>query len=281
MNGLLRELAPVSEAAWSEIDKEAKRTLRTMLGGRRVVDFTGPLGSTAAAVNTGRVVPLEAPPSGDALEARLRQMQPLLELRVPFDLLRSELEAVDRGASDPDLDPLIAAAESLAKAENRSVFHGYDAAAIVGICEAAGEKSVPLSADYEAYPVAVSVAIGRLRDAGVGGPYAIALSERCYTGLTEAAASGYPVIEHVRRLIDGPLVWAPGLEGAVVVSLRGGDFELTVGQDLSIGYLEHDARRVQLYLQESYTFRVLAAQAAVPLFYEKTDAQRVPRPPNK
>lgn len=103
--------------------------------------------------------------------------------------------------------------------------------------------------------------------AGVAGPYAIALGPRCYTGLTKTTQGGYPVIEHVRRLLDGPIVWAPAVDGAAVVSLRGGDFELTVGQDFSLGYLEHTASSVRLYLQESFTFRVFAAEAAVPLMY--------------
>jgi uncharacterized linocin/CFP29 family protein len=266
MNGLFRELAPISEAAWAEIDEEAKRTLTTVLGARRIVDFSGPLGWSAAAVNAGGLEPIAG--FGDGIEARLRRVQSLVELRVPFNLERRELEAIDRDATDADLDTLIAAAETIGKAENRAVFHGYPAAGIIGICGAAG-SSLPLSADYEAYPIVVATAIGRLRDAGVSGPYAIALSERCYTGLTETAKSGYPVIEHVRRLLDGPIVWTPALEGAAVLSLRGGDFELTVGQDLSIGYLEHDARSVRLYLQESFTFRVLAPQAAVPLSYAK------------
>jgi len=280
MNGLLRELAPISRDAWSEIDEEAKRTLKTMLGARRIVDFSGPLGWKAGAVNTGRLEPLAALPGGDQIEARLRRVQSLVELRVPFDLMRSELEAVDRGATDPDLDPVIAAAQSIAKAENRAVFHGYPAAGIAGLCEAAGDACLPLTSDYEAYPIVVATAIGRLRDSGVGGPYAIALGERCYTGLTETTKSGYPVIEHVGRLVDGPIVWTPALEGAAVISLRGGDFELTVGQDLSIGYLEHDARRVRLYVQESFTFRVLSPQAAVPLSYEAA-AQSEGQPPKQ
>ncbi len=268
MNGLFRELAPISEAAWAEIDDEAKRTLKTVLGARRLVDFSGPLGLHVAAINTGRLDPLASPSPDGPLEARRRQALPLVELRVPFELQRAELETVDRGAPAPDLDSLIAAAERIAKAENHVVFHGFPAAGIHGICELAGTPLV-LSSDYEDYPAAVATAIGRLRDAGVGGPYAIALSERCYTGLTETTKSGYPVMEHVRRLLDGPIVWTPALDGAAVLSMRGGDFELSVGQDLSIGYLEHDARRVCLYVQESFTFRVLSPQAAVALSYEQ------------
>jgi uncharacterized linocin/CFP29 family protein len=58
------------------------------------------------------------------------------------------------------------------------------------------------------------------------------------------------------------------VDGAVVMSVRGGDFELTVGQDFSIGYLEHDATSVRLCLLESMTFRVLTPEAAVPLAYK-------------
>jgi uncharacterized linocin/CFP29 family protein len=93
----------------------------------------------------------------------------------------------------------------------------------------------------------------------------MALSDRCYTDLTDATKAGYPVLEHVRRLVDGPLVWAPGLDGAVVLSMRGGDFELTVGQDFSIGYLSDDAEHVRLYIEESFTFWTISPQAAIPL----------------
>ncbi len=111
------------------------------------------------------------------------------------------------------------------------------------------------------------------RQAGIAGPYAIALGPRCYKGLTETTTSGgFRVFEHVERLLDGPVIWAPGIDGAVVVSLRGGDFELVVGQDFVIGYLTHSATTVQLYLQESFTFRVLTPDAAVPLAYSEADA---------
>ena len=52
-------------------------------------------------------------------------------------------------------------------------------------------------------------------------------------------------------------MWAPAVDGAVVLSQRGGDFELTVGQDFAIGYRSSDAASVDLYLEESTTFRVL------------------------
>lgn len=266
MNHLYRELAPISAAAWQEIEKEAKRTLKTTCAARKLVDFVGPKGWQASAVSIGRSRPID-PPSHAKLHARLRRVLPLVELRVPFELLRDELDAVDRGAKDMDTDPVIEAARAIAIAEDHAVFHGYKAAGIEGICEGAADAAVALGDDYAAFPALVTTALNRLRDAGVGGPFAIALGEECYVGLTEATVGGYPVLEHVRRLIDGPLVWAPGVDGAVVLSTRGDDFELTVGEDFSIGYLDHDAERVRLYIEESFTFWLISPQAAVPLAY--------------
>ena len=137
------------------------------------------------------------------------------------------------------------------------VFHGYPPAGIDGIFEASAAQSLSIPANYEAYPDVVAEATHRLRSEGVSGPYGIALGPRCYTGLTRSTDRGYPVINHVRELLDGPIVWAPAADGAVVMSLRGGDFELTVGQDFSVGYLDHTSTSVLLYLQETFTFRVL------------------------
>jgi len=266
MNHLFRELAPVPDAAWQEIEKDAKRTLKTTCAARKLVDFVGPLGWQASAVNRGRVRTIE-PPASSNVESRVRRVLPLVELRVPFELDRDELDAVERGAEDFDTDPVIAAARAIAIAEDRAVFHGYPAASIEGICEGATKATITLTDDYATYPALIAAALNRLRDGGVGGPFAVALSERCYTGLTEATVGGYPVLEHVRRLIDGPPVWAPGLDGALVLSMRGDDFQLTVGEDFSIGYLDHDARRVRLYIEESFTFWLLTPEAAVPLSF--------------
>ncbi len=268
MNDLLRDLAPISAPAWTAIEAEAKRTLKLLLAARKLVDFVGPLGWQASAVGLGRSERLRAAPE-KGVEARLRMVQALVELRVPFELEREELEALARGAKDANLDPVRDAARTAALAEDRAVFHGYPEAGIDGIVEVSAQGKCLISEDYTAYPAVVAEAIDKLRNAGVGGPYAIALGPRCYTGLHKTLIGGFPVIEHVRRLLDGPIVSAPAVDGAVVMSVRGGDFELTSGQDFSIGYLDHTATAVRLYLQESFTFRVLAAEAAAPLSYAK------------
>lgn len=265
MSLLRRHLAPVSDAAWREIDAQARRVLELALAGRKLVDFHGPLGLDAAAVNLGRLEALRAAPA-EGVKAARRSVQALVELRVPFELARAEIDAIDRGAADPDLDALDEAAQRIARAEDKAIFHGFDGGGIQGVAAASKHAALRISDRYEEYPRLVAQAARQLREAGVGGPYAIALGPRCYAGLMQATEHGYPVLELVRRTID-QLVWAPNVDGAVVLSTRGGDFELTVGQDLSIGYDSHDADKVRLFLFETFTFRVLAGEAAVALRY--------------
>src|SRR5262245_20442204 len=274
MNNLLRELAPISDAAWKEIDAEATRVLKLKLAGRKLVDFDGPLGPAGAAVNMGRREPLGAAPAAE-VEATRRKVLPLVELRAYFELSREEIDAVERGAKDPDLRPLIDAATRIAYAEDTAIFHGYGAGGIEGIDQASSHPALPIPDDYQAYPHSIAEATRLLRLAGVDGPYAIALGPRYYTGLTHAVGDGgYPVLNVVRKLVDGPLVWAPAVNGAVVVSLRGGDFELTIGRDMSIGYQGHTEASVRLYLIESMAFRVLTPEAAVALIHKDEPAEK-------
>ena len=269
MNDLLRERAPIPQAAWEQIDEQATKTLKATLGSRKLVDFKGPEGWSKSAINLGRANRLSEGPVS-RVDARLRQVQPLVEFRAVFELERSELEDISRGAPDADLDAVVEAAQAIALAEDKAVFRGYAAAGIQGIVEASGGETQPISDDYEKYPGAVAEAIHILRARGVSGPYGIALGPRCFTGLNKTIGrNGSPVIEHVRQLLGGPTVSVPAVEGAVVLSLRGGDFEMTVGRDLSVGYLDHTSERVRLYIEESMTFRVLESDAAVPLVYPK------------
>ena len=263
MNNLHRDLAPISGAAWTEIEEEATRTLKRHLGGRKVVDVIGPKGIAYSAVGTGHVEPVEAPAEG--VSALLRQVRSLAEFRVPFDLSRQAINDVERGSRDSDWDPLKEAARRIAFAEDRSIFDGYAAAGIRGIRQEASNEAVALPSAVMDYPEAVAQAVSRLRLAGVEGPYALVLGQDTYTAASGGSEDGYPILEHLERLVDGGIVWAPGIAGGLVLSTRGGDFELDLGQDFSIGYLSHDADKVTLYLQESMTFRDLTAEAAVSL----------------
>jgi uncharacterized linocin/CFP29 family protein len=263
MNNLHRELAPISEAAWSEIEEETTRTLKRYLAGRRVVDFPAPGGIDLPGVATGHLRSISAPAEG--MVAHQREVKPLVELRVPFELSRQAIDDVERGSDDSDWQPAKDAAKKLAFAEDRAIFNGYAEAGIQGIHEGTSNPIDALPGSVRDYPDAVAHALSQLRLVGVNGPYSVLLGADEYTALAETRDHGYPVLEHVKRIVDGNIVWAPALEGAVVLTTRGGDFELNVGQDTSIGYLSHTESTVRLYLQETFTFRVLTSEAAVVL----------------
>ncbi len=145
MNNLHRELAPISDAAWAQIEEEASRTLKRYLAGRRVVDVHGPAGTALSAVGTGHLRTIAAP--GDGILARQRVVKPLVELRVPFDLDRQAIDDVDRGAEDSDWQPVKDAAKQIAFAEDRAIFDGYSAAGIGGIREGTSNPVMTLPAD--------------------------------------------------------------------------------------------------------------------------------------
>lgn len=265
MSHLLREHAPISEAGWGRIDEEARERLTPALAARKLIDFDGPRGWQASATNLGRTKALaEVPVKG--LEAEQRRVLPLVELRAPFAVERSELRDGDRGAEDVDFGALDEAARVIAEAENTAVFHGWKAAGIVGIAEASTHDAIPLGDDCSRYPRHVAKAVEELLRAGIDGPYGLALGPDAYTNVLETGEhGGYPLLDHLRKILGGPLVWAPGVQGAVVLSTRGGDFLFDCGQDLSVGYDSHDAEAVQLYLEESFSFRVVTPEAAVAL----------------
>jgi uncharacterized linocin/CFP29 family protein len=264
VNHLTRELAPVTDGGWALLDREARERLTVALGARKLVDFSGPRGWDYSATNLGRVTPVAG--LLDGVGAAQRRVLPLVEVRVAFDLPREELRAGERGAEDVDLSSLDLAAQRIALAENVAVFHGWIAAGIVGIAEASPHQPIALSDDFASYPRHVARAVELLRRTGISGPYGLALGPDGYTGVIETTEhGGYPLLSHLRHILEGPLVWAPGVRGAVVLSLRGGDFLFESGQDLSIGYHSHDETTVRLYLEESFSFRVATPEAAVAL----------------
>jgi uncharacterized linocin/CFP29 family protein len=264
VNHLLRSHAPISDTVWKLIDGEATERLTPALAARKLVDFAGPHGWEHSATNLGRTTELASAPC-DGVVGLSRRVLPLVEARADFELSRSELRDADRGADDADLEALDKAAHQIAMAENIAVFHGWRGA-ITGIRESSTHEQVSLGESAELYPRQVASAVERLLCEGIGGPYGLALGRGQYRRVVETAEhGGYPLLDHLHKILEGPIVWAPGVEGAVVLSLRGGDFLFESGQDLSIGYDSHDAEVVRLYLEESFSFHVATPEAAVAL----------------
>jgi uncharacterized linocin/CFP29 family protein len=262
MDLLKRELAPILPQAWTLIDAEASRVLRLHLAGRKLVDFRGPFGWTFAAVNTGRLDILPHEPAHIAMG--VRTVQPVVEVRVPIKLSLMELDTVARGAEDPDLTAVVQAAEQVALVEDTAIFNGLARAHIQGILAATPHAPLARPNDVRELPGIILDAIEVLRRSGVDGPYVMVLGRTLYDQVYAAREDGYPLVRRLDGILDKPLVRADALDSTgVLLSIRGADYELTVGQDLSIGYAYHTKDEVELYLTESFTFRVLEPVAAV------------------
>ena len=267
MNHLLREHAPITEAGWERIDDEARERLTPALAARKLVDFAGPHGWEHSATNLGRVERVAEAARRTASTPAQRRVLPLVELRAPFTIAAAELADADRGAEDVDLDALDEAAHRIAVAENAAVFHGWkggrDRRHRRGLAARRRSRSATTASATRATSPRRSRRCSRRASTAPTGSRS---APRRYTRVLETTEhGGYPLLDHLRKILGGPLVWAPGVDGAVVVSLRGGDFLFESGEDLSIGYDRHDAEAVQLYLEESFSFRVATPEAAVAL----------------
>ena len=265
MNNLHRELAPISDAAWDEIEEEARRTFTRHVAGRRVVDVVGPAGPTLSAVGTGHVAAVDAPADGRARRqppgpaghraAGAVHRHPAGRRRRRARRRRTPTGSRSRTPPSRSRSPRTGRSST---APPRPGSSASRPAARIPPC-----RCPATSGDL---PDTVAQALSALRLAGVDGPYSLLLSADLYTAVAETTDHGYPIRDHLARLLhDGEIIWAPALDGALLVSTRGGDYELHLGQDLSIGYLSHDAERVELYLQESLTFLALTAESSVVL----------------
>ena len=262
MSHLLREHAPISERSWELIDEEARERLTPGMAARRLIDFSGPHGWGLQSVTLGRVGTVEL--GLDGVDGKQRQVRPVVELKAPFNVSRDELLEGDRGAPDVDFADLDRAAAQFVVAENTVIFHGAEAAGFEGIVATSPHAPIPRPEDAGAYTDAVARAVDLLKRHGLEGDYGLALSREEWTRVVESSEhGGYPLFDHLKSIIRGPIVWTPGLEGAVVLTVRGGDYLFDCGQDVSVGYAHHDADSVALYLEASFAFRVATPEAAV------------------
>jgi uncharacterized linocin/CFP29 family protein len=267
MNHLRRELAPVSDEAWAAIDEESERTLKHFLTARRLVDFAGPEGWTKDAAPHGHV--------GDVARKRPRVSMPVYARCSRCSSTAPSFRSRVQGSKSSTAALETSTAMRFATRRVGSRVPRTRRCSRATPRERFGESRKPhirtfRSATTTATTRSLSLEQSRCcRRRVIAGPYAVALGPRCYTGVIETTEmGGYPVLEHLRLIAGGPVLWASAIDGAVVLSLRGGDYLLTVGQGTSIGYLDHDDTNVHLYFEESFTFQGFTPDAAVHLSYQ-------------
>ncbi len=263
MDILNRSLAPIPQEAWSLIDEEARELLSLKLTGRKVVDFVGPKGIDFGVVNTGRLAAMKnKKPEG--VNYFKRVVLPLIEVKVPFEMNRAEIEALVRGAVDIETDSLMKAASNFAEAENMAIFNGLEEANINGIIESSSQITLEIEENKNKFISAIARGIKNMNDEGVDGPYNLLLGQKMYSLVYELDDQGYPLLNKLQNLIEGEILSVPTLDDkGLLLSDRGGDFELIVGQDASIGYSQHKDEEIEFFILETFTFRCNTPEAAV------------------
>ncbi|BCR03892.1 bacteriocin [Desulfuromonas versatilis] len=261
MNLLRRELAPITPKAWAEIDTMAREALAANLSARKFVDLDGPYGIAHPCVNLGRLqIPAEQKPGG--VRYGVNQVLPLVETRVSFVVKQWELDNIERGAKDFQLDTLVEAARQMADFEEQAVYHGFGPAGIKGLQAEVPGPQLPLELEMDALVDAVSEGQARLLREGVEGGANLVVSPEVWKFLARSTPGG-TLRSLLEMQLGGQVIYSNTVKGALLAAARGGDLELTVGQDFAIGYHHHTAEEIHLFMTESFTFRVVTPETLV------------------
>ncbi|MCD8556671.1 MAG: bacteriocin family protein [Bacteroides graminisolvens] len=261
MNILKKSLAPVTDKGWNEITERIKDILDTHLTARKFVDIDGPNGLEFGGVSTGRLIIPENQPDG-GVNYGIREMLPLVEVRKPFELDMWELDNVERGAKDIDLSALDKAAKEFALFEETAIYEGFEPAKIKGLNGSSCQPKASLSLQPEEFLKAIGSQVNNLSRESVSGPYTLVINAAQWINLLNLS-EGYPVLKQLREIVGGKVLISHNNSSSYLVSERGGDYELVIGQDISCGYEGFENNKVKLYLSSSFTFRVLSPEAVV------------------
>jgi uncharacterized linocin/CFP29 family protein len=261
MNILKKSIAPVTDKAWSEITQRTKQILDTNLSARKFLDIDGPYGLEMGGISTGRLIVTENK-TVHGVNYGIRQMLPMVEIRRPFELDVWELDNLERGAKDIDLSPLEEAAREVALFEEKAVYQGFEPAGIKGLRASAETDPLTFPTNVNAFLKEIGNQINHLSRKAVEGPYSLILTESEWINLINLS-QGYPVQLQLKEILGGQVLINHSNQNSFLISERGGDYELILGQDISIGYDGHDTRMVKLYFTSSFTFRVLSPEAII------------------
>lgn len=260
MNFLRKELAPITSESWAEIEKVAAEALRAALSGRKFVTVDGPHGIGYAAASCGRLAVSPDDTLGN-VKFGVHQVQPLIEARIPFSLDIWELDNLVRGAKDVEFDPVVDACNEIAAFEDKAIFSGFAPGCIQGLLQVA-EPEVPVPQNPDAILEALSAGLTHLITHGIASAAHFVVGPEMWNYLARGVPGG-TLRGLARRIIGGEVILSPGFSGAMLVADRKDDAILTLGQDFAIGYHSHTTKEVNLYVMESFTFRVVTPEALI------------------
>ena len=263
MNIFKKTIAPVTDKAWEVITDRTKQILKTYQTARRFVNINGPNGLEQGGISTGRLI-IPENQSDNGVSYGIRELLPLVEVRKPFELDLWELDNIERGAKDINLLPLERAVKEVALFEENAIYEGFEPANIKGLEESSTIKPVSIPKNINSFLKEIGNQVIHLGKNSVEGPYSIVINAIEWLELIKLS-EGYPVQIQLKEILGGKVIINHTNKNSFLVSERGGDYELILGQDITLGFESYESGNVRLYLTSSFTFRVLNPDAVVVL----------------
>lgn len=255
MDILKKDLAPLSEDAWEEIEERAADVIKTHLSTRKVFKVDGPKGLDYTVIPEGRLDIINSTENND-VKSGLYKVKPLVEARISFALDRWEMDNIARGAADIDLENLEEAAKKIALYEENAIYKGFADGQIQGLDNVVENEVIPFGDDASSIMKGIAQGILVLNEAYVEQPMTLVVGDEGWKKINMDVC-GEPLMSRIKKITGGDVVYSPVVDGAYLVPYDHDDLELTIGQDFAIGYEHHDSKIIQLFITESFTFRVL------------------------
>lgn len=247
-----KHLAPISSESWEEIEERLMEVFKNYLSARKVVRVVGPKGLDYNVITDGRLGTIHE--DGDLCYGNY-DVTPLTEVRVEFEMDKWELDNVLRGAKDVDYEPLEEAAKKIALFEENVVYNGSDKLNIKGLVNSSEHETLEFGHEQETILDAIAQGVIKLKESYQEGPFVLVVGKEAYRRII-SKGEGYSLIEKIESLTGHKIIYSHVLEGAVLVPFDHEDLELVIGQDLDIGYQNHDSKKIRFFITESFTFKV-------------------------
>ncbi|MEQ3307645.1 family 1 encapsulin nanocompartment shell protein [Fusobacterium varium] len=248
MDFLKRELAPITANGWKEIEERAAAVLSKELSARKFIRVTGPLGRDVTSVTTGRM----DVKTKDDIKYGVYKVQPLIESRICFPLSRWELDNIERGAKDVDYTSLDDGVRKAAKFEEEAIEDGQ----VDGIYKSSSYEALDFGKTADETLKAIFDGVLKLDAAFAKKPYVLVVSNEKWYYLNTVVKE-YSLPEKLEKILGQKIIVSKSIDGAILLPYDDENIELIIGEDFALGYQNHNESVVELFVTESFTFRVL------------------------
>ncbi len=244
------------EATLRRIEAEALGQARAVLTARRFLTFEGPLGAGIPSLQVGERI--DHPIGEGGVRIAARRALPIPTLYASFRMPTREILGAQEQSLPLSTQPAADAAEAVALAEERLIYHGHRELGIEGILHHEGAHRVGLS-DWSMAGGAIGdiiAAADALDAVGAHAPFALVLAPALYNALfRKYEGSDVLALDHLRRLAEAGIYKSHAIEdGGALVSHDLGP--LVCAQDLQVTFLDMSEDTVRLAVSSAIVLRL-------------------------